>query len=122
MTLGQAHAITNAVLQAAEQGDHMTVDRFNAGIAEPRIETAGQRADTAGRISEIAGYVAERRAEIAELRAQQRTTTPNRNSASNRHNTPSVPWDASALPARTTVAHRYCSDSRSMVTDAGNGR
>ncbi len=72
-TPAQADAITSAVLQATERGDHVTADQFRAGIAELRTEITAQRAEAAGQISEIAGQVAEQRAEIAELRAEQRT-------------------------------------------------
>ena len=72
-TPAQADAITSAVLQATERGDHVTADQFKVGIAELRTEMAAQRAEFAGQFSEIAGQVAEQRAEIAELRAEQRT-------------------------------------------------
>ena len=39
-TPAQADAITNAVRQAAEQGDHVTSDQFKAGLAEIRTEIA----------------------------------------------------------------------------------
>ena len=72
-TPAQADAITSAVLQATEQGDHVTADQFKVGIAELRTEMAAQRAEFAGQNSEIAGQVAEQRAEVAELRSEQRT-------------------------------------------------
>ena len=39
-TPAQADAITNAVRQAAEQGDPVTSDQFKAGLAEVRTEIA----------------------------------------------------------------------------------
>ena len=60
LTPAQADAITNAVRQAAEHGDHVTSDQFAAGLAEVRTEIAGL--DT--RLStQIAGV----RTEIANL-------------------------------------------------------
>ncbi len=36
--LGMPDAITNAVRQAAEHGEHVTPDRFNAGLAALRAD------------------------------------------------------------------------------------
>ena len=66
-TPAQADAITNAVRQAAEQGDQVTSDQFKTGLAELRTEMAGQRVDLTGQIAEVAGEVAEVRTEIANL-------------------------------------------------------
>ena len=36
----QAAVIADAIRQAVEQGDYVTSDRFEAGVAEPRTEIA----------------------------------------------------------------------------------
>ena len=59
-TPAQADAITNAVRQAAEHGDHVTSDQFAAGLAEVRTESAGL--DT-----RLSTQIAEVRTEIANL-------------------------------------------------------
>ena len=59
-TPAQADAVTAALRSVVEQGDHVTSDRFKAGIAEMRAE---QRAEIAGVRTEIA----EVRTEIANL-------------------------------------------------------
>ena len=56
----QADAITDAVRQAAEQGDHVTGDQFKVGLAEMRAE---QRAE----IAEVRAEIAEVRTEVANL-------------------------------------------------------
>ena len=69
-TPAQADAITDAVRQAAEHGDQVTSDPFTTGLAELRIEMAGQRAEVTGQISDLAGQIAEQRAEVAEVRTE----------------------------------------------------
>jgi len=69
-TPAQADAITNAVRQAAEHGDHVTSDQFTAGLAEVRAEIAAL--DT--RIStQIANLDTRLSTQIADLRTEQRT-------------------------------------------------
>ena len=62
-TSAQANAITNAVRRAAEHGDHVTSDRFKAGLAEVRAEMR----------TEFADVRAEMRTEFADVRAEMRT-------------------------------------------------
>jgi predicted component of type VI protein secretion system len=63
-TPDQADALTDAIRQAAEQGDHVTADQFRAGLAEVRTEIANL--DT--RLStQIAKLHAEQQAGIANL-------------------------------------------------------
>ena len=62
-TSAQANAITNAVRRAAEHGDHVTSDRFKAGLAEVRAEMR----------TEFAEVRAEMRAEFAAVRTEMRT-------------------------------------------------
>lgn len=62
-TPAQADALTDALRQAAEQGNHVTADQFKAGLAELRAE---QRTETAAVRTEIA----ESRAEIANLESR----------------------------------------------------
>ena len=69
-TPAQADAITDAVRQAAEQGDQVTSDQFKTGLAELRTEMAEHRA-------ELGGQIAELRAEVAEVRAEMRTEIAN---------------------------------------------
>lgn len=59
-TAAQANAITNAVRLAAERGDHVTSDRFKAGLAEVRAEMR----------TEFAAVRAEMRTEFAEVRTE----------------------------------------------------
>ena len=59
----QADAITNAVRLAAERGDQVTSDQFNAGLAEVRTEIAEVR-------TEIAGLRTEQRTDIAGVRTE----------------------------------------------------
>ena len=40
LTPAQADAITDAIRQAAEHGDHVTSDQFKAGLAELRTDIA----------------------------------------------------------------------------------
>ena len=62
-TSAQANAITNAVRRAAEHGDHVTSDRFKAGLAEVRAEMR----------TEFAEVRAEMRTEFAAVRTEMRT-------------------------------------------------
>ena len=45
LTPAQADAITDAIRQAAEHGDHVTAEQFKAGLAEIRTDIAELRAD-----------------------------------------------------------------------------
>ena len=60
LTPAQADAITNAVRQAAEHGDHVTSDQFAAGLAEVRTEIAALDTRLSTQISSV-------RTEIANL-------------------------------------------------------
>ena len=53
----QVDAITEAVRQAADHGDHVTSEQFKAGVAELRAEIAGLRADLTWRMPAVAGLV-----------------------------------------------------------------
>ena len=66
-TAAQANAITNAVRLAAERGDHVTSDRFKAGLAEVRAE---MRTEFAAVRTEIADVRAEMRTEFAAVRTE----------------------------------------------------
>ena len=77
-TPAQADAITNAVRQAAEHGDHVTSDQFAAGIAEVRTEIAALdtrlstqiaavRTEIAALDTRLSTQIAEVRTEIANL-------------------------------------------------------
>lgn len=57
LTPAQVDAITEAVRQAADHGDHVTSDQFKAGVAELRTEIAGLRADLTWRMLAVAGLV-----------------------------------------------------------------
>ena len=69
-TPAQADAITNAVLQATEQGDHVTADQFKAGLSEVRTEIAGHRAEIAELRAEQRTEIAVVRTEVAEVRTE----------------------------------------------------
>ena len=69
----QADAITNAVRLAAERGDQVTSDQFNAGLAEVRTEIAEVRTEIAALDTRLSTQIAEVRTEIADLRTEQRT-------------------------------------------------
>ena len=69
-TSAQANAITNAVRRAAEHGDHVTSDRFKAGLAEMRTEFAEVRAEMR---TEFAAVRTEMRTEFAAVRTEMRT-------------------------------------------------
>ena len=69
-TAAQANAITNAVRLAAERGDHVTSDRFKAGLAEVRAEMRTEFAEVR---AEMRTEFAEVRTEIADVRAEMRT-------------------------------------------------
>lgn len=62
-TPAQADALTDAIRQAADQGNHVTADQFKAGLAELHAE---QRTETAAVRTEIA----ESRTEIANLESR----------------------------------------------------
>ena len=66
-TPAQADAITNAIRQAAEHGDHVTSDQFTAGLAEIRAEIAEVRTEIAGLDTRLSTQIAEVRTEIANL-------------------------------------------------------
>lgn len=57
LTPAQVDAITDAVRQAADHGDHVTSEQFKAGLAELRTEIAGLRADLTWRMLAVAGLV-----------------------------------------------------------------
>ena len=57
LTPAQADAITEAVRQAADHGDHVTSEQFKAGLAELRTEIAGLRADLTWRMLAVGGLV-----------------------------------------------------------------
>ena len=69
-TAAQANAITNAVRLAAERGDHVTSDRFKAGLAEVRAEMRTEFAEVR---AEMRTEFAAVRTEFAEVRAEMRT-------------------------------------------------
>ena len=51
LTPAQADAITDAIRQAAEHGDHVTAEQFKAGLAEVRTDIADVRAQVANQIN-----------------------------------------------------------------------
>ena len=55
--LGMPDAITNAVRQAAEHGEHVTPDQFNAGLAGIRAEISSLRADLTWRMLAVGGLI-----------------------------------------------------------------
>ncbi len=57
LTPAQVDAITEAVRQAADHGNHVTSEQFKAGVAELRTEIAGLRADLTWRMLAVAGLV-----------------------------------------------------------------
>ena len=57
LTPAQVDAITEAVRQAADHGDHVMSEQFKAGLAELRTEIAGLRADLTWRMLAVAGLV-----------------------------------------------------------------
>ena len=59
-TPAQADALTDALREFTERGDHVTADQFKAGQAEIRAEIAELRSEQRTRISEV-------RTEIANL-------------------------------------------------------
>ena len=65
-TPAQADALTDALREFTEQGDHVTPDQFKAGQTEVRSEIAELRSEQRTQIAEV-------RTEIAELRSEQRT-------------------------------------------------
>jgi len=52
-----ADALTDAIRQAADHGDHVTSEQFKAGLAELRTEIASLRADLTWRMLAVAGLV-----------------------------------------------------------------
>ena len=64
-TPAQADALTDALREFTEQGDHVTSDQFKAGQAEVRTEIAEVR-------TEIANLDTRLSTQIADLRAEQR--------------------------------------------------
>lgn len=63
-TAAQANAITNAVRLAAEHGDHVTSDRFNAGLAEVRAEMRTEFAAVRTEIAAVRTDAADREARL----------------------------------------------------------
>lgn len=57
LTPAQVDAITEAVRQAADHGDHVTSEQFKTGLADLRTEIAGLRADLTWRMLAVAGLV-----------------------------------------------------------------
>ncbi len=57
-TPAQADALTDAIRQAAEQGDHVTTDQFRTGIAEVRTEIASLDTRISTQIGEVRTEVA----------------------------------------------------------------
>ena len=57
LTPAQVDAITEAVRQAADHGDHVTSEQFKTGLAELRTEIAGLRADLTWRMLAVGGLV-----------------------------------------------------------------
>lgn len=57
LTSAQVDAMTEAVRQAADHGDHVTSEQFKAGLAELRTEIASLRADLTWRMLAVAGLV-----------------------------------------------------------------
>ena len=80
-TPAQADAITDAVRQAAEQGDHVTSEQFKTGLAELRTELAEHRAEVRTEIANLdmrlSTQIAELGGQIAEQRADVRTEIAN---------------------------------------------
>ena len=83
-TPAQADAITDAMREFTERGDHVTPDQFKAGQAEVRSEITELRSEQRTQIAEVRTEIAEVRTEIAnldtrlstqiaELRAEQQT-------------------------------------------------
>ena len=77
LTPAQADAITNAVLQAAEHGDHVTSDQFKAGLAEVRTEIGALDTRLSTQIAALRADGAEQhavmRGDVADLRTEVRT-------------------------------------------------
>ena len=66
-TPAQADALTDALREFTERGDHVTSDQFKAGQAEVRAEIAEMRAEQRTQIAEVRTEIAEVRTEIANL-------------------------------------------------------
>ena len=73
-TPAQADALTDALREFTERGDHVTSDQFKAGQAEIRTEIAGLDTRLSAHISELRTeqrtQIAEVRTEIAEVRTE----------------------------------------------------
>ncbi len=76
-TPAQADALTDALREFTEQGDHVTPDQFKAGQAEVRSEIAELRAEQRTQIAEVRTEIANLdtrlSTQLTELRAEQQT-------------------------------------------------
>ena len=76
-TPAQADALTDALREFTEQGDHVTPDQFKAGQAEVRSEIAELRSEQRTQIAEVRTEIANLdtrlSTQITELRAEQQT-------------------------------------------------
>ncbi|MDE0355344.1 MAG: DUF1640 domain-containing protein [Gemmatimonadota bacterium] len=75
-TPAQADALTDALREFTERGDHVTSDQFKAGQAEVRAEIAELRSEQRTQIAEVRTEIANLdtrlSTQIADLRAEQR--------------------------------------------------
>ena len=74
-TPAQADALTDALREATEEGNHVTSDQFKAGQVEIRAEIAGLRAEQRTHIAEVRREIADVRTEIANLDTRLSTQT-----------------------------------------------
>ena len=75
-TPAQADALTDALREFTEEGDHVTSDQFKAGQVEIRAEIAELRAEQRTQIAEVRGArIADVRTEIANLDTRLSTQT-----------------------------------------------
>ena len=76
-TPAQADALTDALREFTEQGDHVTPDQFKAGQTEVRSEIAELRSEQRTQIAEVRTEIANLdtrlSTQITELRAEQQT-------------------------------------------------
>ena len=76
-TPAQADALTDALREFTEQGDHVTPDQFKAGQAEVKSEIAELRSEQRTQIAEVRTEIANLdtrlSTQIAELRVEQQT-------------------------------------------------
>ena len=76
-TPAQADALTDALREFTEQGDHVTPDQFKAGQAEVRSEITELRSEQRTQIAEVRTEIANLdtrlSTQITELRAEQQT-------------------------------------------------